>query len=42
MCQNQKHSQVSLSFQDCAAVILYNAEEATKNALDSIQILGKT
>lgn len=26
--------------QDCAAVILYTAEAATKMALDTIQILG--
>ena len=28
-------------FQDCAGVILYTAEAATKVALDAIQILGK-
>ena len=28
-------------FQDCAAVILYTAEAATKMALDTVQILGE-
>ena len=31
----------SMMVQDCAAVILYTAEAATKMALDTIQILGK-
>lgn len=31
----------SMIVQDCAAVILYTAEAATKMALDTIQILGK-
>lgn len=30
------------SFQDCAGVILYAAENATQVALDAIQILGKS
>ena len=29
-----------VSNKDCAAAILYTAEEATKSALDAIQILG--
>ena len=32
----------TISFQDCAGVILYAAENATQVALDAIQILGKS